>query len=225
METKPSPTRDNLFVTLSHLKDYRRKQGLRHTLPSLLLITILAIMQGARSERAIARFAQNNKKELIHELKIARKEVPTRRVFMGLVQRVDFATLEHLFHTWTLKTVTIKKGEWLSVDGKAIRGTFKNSHDPLQDFVSLVTIFQSKKKQVLSVGRINTKKENEIPTVRDLIETLDLQGVIFTLDALHCQSKTMKSIVESKNDYVVGVKDNQKRMLATLKKTATRVRM
>ena len=220
MKNKIEPTRENLFTLLQELKDHRRSQGLRHPLHIVLLITILAIMSGAKSERAIARFAENNKEELIKLLKIERKEIPTRHVFMGLLRNIDFNKLERLFHKWTLNFVNIKKGEWISLDGKAIRGTFKHPCDDLQDFMSLVTVFVSKKKQVLSVGKLNTKKENEIPTVRNLIEMLDLQGVIFTLDALHCQSKTCETIIKTKNDYLIGLKDNQKKMLKQVKKTA-----
>ena len=72
---------------------------------------------------------------------------------------------------------------------------------------------------MLSVGKINTKKENEIPTVRELIQLLDLEGVIFTLDALHCQVETVKIIVESRNDYVIGVKGNQPKLFEQVKKT------
>jgi hypothetical protein len=49
----------NLLNILSQLEDNRRKQGMRHPLHILFLITVMAIMQGAKSERAIARFAIN----------------------------------------------------------------------------------------------------------------------------------------------------------------------
>lgn len=208
-----------LLNLLTQLEDNRRKQGQRHPLHILFLITVMAIMQGAKSERAIARFAINNKDSLIKELKITRKEVPSRRILAKFIQNLDFNKLQSLFHTWTTNFVNIKKGEWLSIDGKAIKGTIKNANDPLQDFMSLVTIFVNKKKQALFVGKINTKKENEIPKVKELIETLGLQGVIFSLDALHAQTKTVNAIIKSKNNYVIGVKSNQKNLLKTLKKT------
>lgn len=176
-------------------------------------------MAGAKSERAISRFAVNNKDSLIKELDIARQEVPGRRVIAEFIQHIDFNKLQNLFHTWTMKFVNIKKGEWLSIDGKAIRGTFAYPDTGLQDFMSLVTVFSSKKKQILAVDKLNTKKENEIPTVRNLIKMLGLQGATFTLDALHCQSKTCETIIKTKNNYVIGVKNNQKKLLAQLKKT------
>lgn len=210
----------SLLNLLTQLEDNRRKQGQRHPLHILFLITVMAIMQGAKSERAIARFAINNKDSLIKELKITRQEVPSRRILAKFIQTLDFNKLQSLFHTWTTNFVNIKKGEWLSIDGKAIKGTIKNANDPLQDFMSLVTIFMNKKKQALFVGKINTKKENEIPKVKELIETLGLQGVTFSLDALHAQAKTVNAIIKSKNNYVIGVKNNQKNLLKTLKKTA-----
>ena len=36
---------------------------------------------------------------------------------------------------------------------------------------------------------MSNKLEREINVVRDLIDLLDLTGVVFTFDALHCQKK------------------------------------
>lgn len=43
-----------------------------------------------------------------------------------------------------------------------------------------------------------------------MMQEFPLQDMIITLDALHCQTKTLKTIKESGNDYVVQVKENQK---------------
>lgn len=209
---------DSLLYILNQLEDNRRKQGQRHPLHILFLITIMGIMSGAKSERAIARFAINNKGSLIKELDITRKEVPSRRILAKFIQTVDFNKLQNLFHTWTGQFVNIKKGEWISIDGKALKGTITNPNDSLQNFISLVTVFVNKKKQALLVGKINTKKENEVPKVKELIKLLNLQGITFTLDALHCQVDTVKKIYESNNNYVIGVKNNQKKLFSQLKK-------
>lgn len=218
MKNKKTIEKKNIFELLKELKDYRRGQGQRHPLQIVLLIMIMAIMAGAKSERAISRFAKNNKKELIDILKIERKEIPSRSVTKGMAKNLDFKEFKNIFYKWALQFIPIKKGELISMDGKAIRGTVTNANSSMQDFISLVSVFVSKKKQILMTGKINTKKENEIPTVRELIEMLDLQGVIFTLDALHCQKETVKKIIETKNDYIIGVKNNQKKLAKQLKK-------
>ena len=211
--------KENLLESLKELKDYRRGQGQRHSLQTVLIIVIMAIMSGVKGERAITRFAKNNEHELIELLEIKRKQVPSRSVVSGLIQNIDFYQLENIFHKWSKQFISIDEGDWISIDGKAINGTVVNAQDKMQSFVSLVTVFVNKKKQVLSVGKIDTSKESEIQTVQDLINMLDLKGIIFTLDALHCQTKTIETIVSKGNDYVINVKGNQKKLLADVKKT------
>ena len=76
-----------------------------------------------------------------------------------------------------------------------------------------------KKKEILCLEKMENKKESEIPIVRNLIKMLDLEGITFTLDALHCQKETLKIISESKNNYIVQVKGNQSTLQENLKKT------
>ena len=53
-------------------------------------------------------------------------------------------------------------------------------------------LFLISRKLVLGVKMMENKQESEINVVRDLIELLDLTGVVFTFDALHCQKKPSK---------------------------------
>jgi len=208
----------NIVELIKTLRDHRRKQGQRHPLEVVLLIIIMAVMAGAKGERAIARFAQNNKESLIKALGIKRKEVPTRSVIKGVIENIDFKSLQNIFYQWASQIVKIKEKDIISIDGKAIRGTVKNSQNNFQNFVSLVSVFASKRKQVLTTARIETQKENEIPKVQELIAMLNLKDVTFTLDALHCQEKTVKVIQKTGNHYIIGVKNNQKKLCQDIKK-------
>jgi len=208
----------NILELLRTLKDHRRKEGQRHPKEVVLLIIIMAVMAGAKGERAIDRFAQNNKKALIKALRIKRKEVPSRSVIRGVIENINFKSLQEIFYRWALPMVKIKEKEVISIDGKAIRGTAKNSRDKFQNFVSLVSVFASKRKQVLITTKRETQKENEIPKVQELLKMLNLKDVTFTLDALHCQEKTVKIIQKTKNHYIIGVKNNQKKLSEDIKK-------
>jgi len=134
----------NLIKLLGSLKDHRRKQGKRHPLETVLLIIIMAIMAGAKSERAVARFSKNNKNALIRALRIKRKEVPERSVIKGVIENVNFNALQKIFQTWALSMTSIQKKDFVGIDGKALRGTVKNSRDSLQNFISIVSVFASK---------------------------------------------------------------------------------
>ena len=69
----------------------------------------MAIMSGAKGERVISRFAENNEQELIKSLKLKRKEMPSRSVISGVIQNIDFKKLENIFYRWSIQFIKIKK--------------------------------------------------------------------------------------------------------------------
>lgn len=71
----------------------------------------------------------------------------------------------------------------------------------------MVSFFAADSKEIL-IARKTASKSNEIPLVQEMMEEFPLQDLVITLDALHCQSKTLKAIKDSSNDYVVQVKEN-----------------
>ncbi len=51
-----------------------------------------------------------------------------------------------------------------------------------------------------------TAKSNEIPTVRTLLAALDLTGAVATIDAMHTQDDTARTILDGGGDYLMTVK-------------------
>ena len=97
--------------------------------------------------------------------------------------------------------------QWIAVDGKAIKGTKQKEED--KKLAHLVSFFASDSQEIL-IARKTASKSNEIPLVQTMMEEFPLKDMIITLDALHCQAKTLKAIKDSGNDYVIQVKENQK---------------
>jgi hypothetical protein len=59
--------------------------------------------------------------------------------------------------------------EWCGTDGKSIRGTVQNYNSSSQNFVSIVSIFASKRGLVVGMDKFESKKESEIQVVQNLI--------------------------------------------------------
>jgi DDE_Tnp_1-associated/Transposase DDE domain len=210
----------NLYELLCEQKDPRRQQGTRHPLPFILIIVIMATMSGALSMVAMADFARRHKAALLQlfNLKGKKRRIPSRLTIARLLSAMNFEQFSLLFYKWAKQYVQLEKGEWVSLDGKAIRGTVTNPNNQFQNFTSLVSVFAQKRGQVLALGSFQNNKGSEISLVKKLIKGLNLEGVVFSLDALHCQKGTVQAIVESGNDYVIGVKENQKTLYNQLKK-------
>ena len=52
-------------------------------------------------------------------------------------------------------------------------------------------------------------KSNEITAIPKLLELMDLQGAVVTIDAMGCQRAVAQRIIQGGGDYVLAVKDNQ----------------
>lgn len=180
-----------LLDYLSELEDPRTAEGQRHPLKLVLVIAIMGIISGCDGFRSMGDFSKRHKMALIEVFRLKRWRVPSystiRRVIIGL----DFASFSHLFHQWASTQVPLEAEEWLALDGKSLKGTVSNASDALQNFVSIVGVFRSKKGLSLHSGSFHSKKESEIVVVRELIQLLGLEGVVFTMDALHCQKKQL----------------------------------
>jgi len=177
----------NLVDHLCQIKDFRRKQGQRFLLSQILLIIIMGIMSGRYGYREISSFAKANRKELVDKLKLKKSKIPSHVTIREVIMNVDFNLLNQTFSQWALGYVTIEKDDWLSVDGKSIKGTLENPNSAYQNFVSMVSIFSQKRGQVIKTAAFENKKASEVPIVQELLEALDLKDVVFTLDALHCK--------------------------------------
>ncbi len=208
----------NLVEAFSEIEDFRRPQGRRYPLAPMLIIAIMSIACGYSAYREIEKFAKANAKILTELFCLSRKEMPSHVTIRTLIQNTDFGHLRRIFENWSRQYVTVGAGDWLSIDGKAITSTVSDYDNSYQDFVSLVSVFSMKRGQVVGFDILHNKKSSEIPTVECLIRLLDLENVVFTMDALHCQKKTLRTIAETDNDYLVKVKGNQPKLLESVRR-------
>lgn len=179
----------SLIDRFKEVPDPRRLQGQRHELSHILLIALMSIMSGYIGYRAIGDFMRRNKEDLLLVLRPKRGSLPSFDVIRSVLIAIDFAKLNDVFERWASQYVEIGEKEWLSMDGKAIGGTVSGGSTLNQRFISLVSLYCSKKQLVIGKALVDNSKESEIPAVCQLIAALDLQGAVFTLDALHCQKK------------------------------------
>jgi len=197
----------NLREELKTLKDKRRGQGQVHKIDVVLMITIIATMSGYQGYRAIGDFSIRYKKELIKYLELEKEKVPSFPTIRRVLMEVNHKKFGDIFTKWMKHYMKKSNSQWIAVDGKAIKGTKQKEED--KKLAHLVSFFASDSQEIL-IARKTASKSNEIPLVQEMMQEFPLKDMIITLDALHCQSKTLKAIKDSGNNYVVQVKENQK---------------
>lgn len=87
----------------------------------------------------------------------------------------------------------------IAFDGKVLRGSYRS--EP-KTALQLVTAYDTERGLVLSQKPTATKN-GEINVVRQMLDIINIKGSIVTVDALHCQRKTLEKIAEKKAHVVV----------------------
>lgn len=184
---------DNLLMEFDKLEDPRRGAGRRHSQSFALLIVMFATMSGYLGYGAIRAFISKHTSDLITLFNPPKDRVPSYSTVRRILIHLDFTQFTTIYKNWLNQRVqpSSDSSSWCGVDGKALRGTIEA--DNHNDYVHLVSIFSTFDKIVLDTGKV-VNKSNEIPLVQQMIKDSDLQQVIFTLDALHCQKKQRKSL-------------------------------
>lgn len=202
-----SVDRSDLFTKhFSHIEDPRRttKGNFLHPLSDILFLVISAVISGADDWETTVLFGENQ----ISWLKKYggyKNGIPSGDTLKRLFSALDPEQFNYCFMDWTNSICKLTKGEVIAIDGKAIRGT-KEKKLP-----HIVSAFASG--NGLTLGQVKTDdKSNEITAIPKLLKLLAIKGTTVTIDAMGCQTKITKGIIDKKADYLIAVKANQKNL-------------
>ena len=177
----------NLITSLQEIRDFRASRGRRYPLWLILLLIVMGTISGCRSYYALEDFGVRHYVAVSEKLGLTVTRLPSDTTFRRILQKLDFQTLAQQFEQWADSTCDIEPGEWVAVDGKSIRGTVMEPGTAYQNFVNMVSVYSSQLGIVLAAQQFESKHNSELKVVQTMLEALQLEGVVFTLDALHCQ--------------------------------------
>ena len=178
----------NLITSLQEIRDFRASQGRRYPLWLILLLVIMGTISGCRSYYALEDFGARHYEAVSEKLGLTATRLPSDTTFRRILQKLDFETLAQQFEQWASRTIDIQPGEWVAMDGKSIKGTVTKPGTAYQNFVNLVSVYSSRQGVVLAAQQFKSKQSSELKVVQTVLDGLQLEGVVFTLDALHCRA-------------------------------------
>jgi hypothetical protein len=221
----------SLLEWLAWVPDPRDPRGVRHTLTSLLLAAVAAVLAGARSLTAVGEWVADAPPQVLDSLRVRRDpltgrfEPPDEATIRRVLESVDAAgALDAAVGSWLgARLRAADQGQQpgrrarraLAVDGKAVRGTRHARGDG--QAVHLLAVADQQASAVLAQASVDGKT-NEITQFAPLLEPLDLAGTVITADAMHTQRGHAEFLVDTKNaHYILVVKKNQPSLYAQLK--------
>ena len=225
----PAVCRD-LLELLGGVDDGRRGRGRDHPVAAVLALAAAAVVAGSRSFTAIAGWAADVPADVLEDLYrrcgATRPGAgpPSKATIWRVVTGADTAALDAVTGAWLMERAsagdlagTGHGGDDeeplipVRVDGKTVRGARNADGSQVHLLAALAGV-----RGVVAAQTEVGAKTNEIPMIIPLLDGLDLDRVVVTADALHCQRATADYLHGRGADFALPVKDNQPGLLDAL---------
>lgn len=195
---------------LESIEDTRRQKSVMYPLHEVLIIMLLAVVCGATSYAKVEMFGIS-KKEWLSTFLDLEYGIPDACTFRNVIKEIDTEKLHTVFCEWMKSVVATLTGV-IAIDGKQARRTKDSTKRPLH----VVSAFSYEFGLVM--GQLACEeKSNEITAIPKLLEMLEVNGCIITIDAMGTQKEIAEKIVEKGADYILSLKENQKTLYNDIK--------
>ena len=186
------------------LADPRQRGKVIYPLGELLLLCLLAVLAGAETIVDIARFGEK-KIDLLRRFRPFCDGTPSHDHLGDILATLDAVHFQRCFVAW-VGALTGASGDVVAIDGKTVRRSFHKKG--AKAAIHMVSAFAARQRLVLGQVKV-ADKADEIVAIPNLLEMLEIEGAIVTIDAMGCQRDIAEKIQAKKADYVLALKGNQ----------------
>ena len=203
-----SLVKEDLAVNFDLIEDPRLDRHKKYPLSEIVFLALFAALQGIESWRGIELLG-NERLDFLRKFFLFKNGVPSHQTIGRVFSIMRPKSFETLFATWAATLSGPNGGKQIAIDGKTLRGSFDKAtgkralhllHACAVD--SGITLAQ------LEVG----EKTNEITTVPEMIDVLDIKGAMVSVDALNTQKEIAAKIIAAHADYTLALKGNHKNL-------------
>lgn len=136
------------------------------------------------------------------------KTVPCAETLRFLIACIRPDELIKGFQAFVDSSPAAVEGDIIALDGKTMRGTRNSTFDAIH------VVSAWSRSQGITLAALESKgKSNEIKTVPELLDLIEIKGATVTTDAMSCQRAIAAKVRERQGDYVLQLKNNQANLL------------
>ena len=188
------------------LTDPRIERSKEHLLIDIVAIAILAVISGADGWGAIELYGKAKYEWLKGFLELP-NGIPSHDTFSRVFARIEPKQFQECFLSWVNSITQKLELEVIAIDGKTMKQSYDRNQS--QKPLHIVSAWSASHQLVLGQKKVN-KKSNEVTAIPALLELLEIEKSIITIDALGCQKEIAGLIIKKKGDYLLALKGNQK---------------
>jgi predicted transposase YbfD/YdcC len=207
----PNHPKLSLIEHFQDLPDPRVNRTKDHDLIDILVIAVCTLLCAGESFNDMEDFG-TAKQDWFKTFLPLRNGIPSHDTFNRLFAALDPKRFLDCFLRWTQSLRQVVAQEIVALDGKALRRALNAD----QSVKYIVSAWAESNGLVLGQLKV-ADKSNEITALPELLRVLELSGCIVTVDAMGCQKKIAKEIMEADADYVLALKGNHETVHAEVK--------
>ena len=193
----------NFLEHVGTIEDPRIVGMVDYRLDDILLTVLVGLLCRAEDFDEIELMCEEHLDWLGRILPYANGIAPAQTLARTLA-RLDPRRLEEAFSAWTAGLCERVAGV-VAIDGKTLRGSKKEADG--SGALHLVSAYAHEAGLILA-QRATGAKSNEITAIPEVLDMLELAGVIVTIDAMGTQKEIAAKIIAKKADYVLALKGN-----------------
>ena len=198
----------NLVEHFSVIRDPRLDRHKKYELVEIIVITICGVISGCNSFVDIANYGRSKEAWLKKFLKL-KHGTPSNDTLGRVFSLVNALEMQKVFYGWTSKLPKLGE-EIINIDGKYIKSSHGASKNKKRSIFGMVNAWASQAGVALAQLRVDYEQKDEKQGFRELIEFLELEGALVTMDANGTHADILNKIVDKKADYLTALKGNQR---------------
>jgi len=188
--------------------DFRLNRRKLHKLGDILMLSLCAVLSGAEDFEDMENYGKQ-KEDFLRQFLELPNGIPSHDTINRVYNRLDKDKFAESLHRWSREILDFMEYYQLNIDGKVLRGTGQAGKKHAG--ICLVSAWAEEQRLVLGQKRAE-EKSNEKTAIPELLEELDLQGALVSIDAIACSVKTAEIIIRKGGNYLLSLKKNQKHL-------------
>ena len=203
---------DSFLNHFQSIVDPRIERCKKHKLLDILLLAVSAVISGAEGWEDIEDFG-HLKLNWLRKYGDFKAGIPRHDTVARVLRRLKADEVETAFQSWISSLIEKTGSDVIAIDGKTARRSFttKGSNNALHS----VSAWSCNNQLVIGQSAVS-EKSNEITAIPELLNLLDIEQSIITLDAMGCQEKIAQQIIKQKADFILALKGNHSGMQGEL---------
>lgn len=200
--------KEDMSVWFDGIEDPRIERSKKYPITEIIFLCIFAALHSIESWRG-TELLGNEKLDFLRRFFPFKNGIPSHQTLGRVFSLLKPKSFESFFMSWAGTLSGSNAGKQIAFDGKALRGSFdKASGKKALHILNACAVDNGLALAQLEVD----SKTNEITTLPEMIDSLDIAGAMVSVDALNTQKEIAAKIINAKADYTLALKGNHKNL-------------